>query len=335
MEYAGAVAIMGMVWKDGAPVDTPVGEDTLKDLVEDPSALVWIDLCGVSFEQLHGIGEALKLDAHSLEDTLSVRERPKATRFDGYTFTTIYGAKLGRHTHTGRRVKLARISAYALPTCLLTIRRDTHFDMDPVVDRWKNDPKLAGFGVDGLLQGLLDVAIDQQFDVLQGLDDDAESLIDQVFVDRPNLKELQKQTFAVRRELVDLRRVVPPMRDVVSMLVRAGSIDRRWTAELLTYYEDLNDHTLRATEWLDNLRDLVSSIFETNLALNDNQMNDAMKRLAGWAAIIAVPTLVTGWFGQNIPYPGFSNVFGLIQAAVLVIGGVVALFIVFRRKGWI
>jgi len=326
---------MGMVWKDGAPVDTAVDEDTLTNLVEDPKMLVWVDLCDVTADELHRIGEALKLDAHSLEDTLSLRERPKATRFDGYTFTTIYGVKLGRHSNGQRRLKLARISAYALPMCLLTIRRNEHFDMAPVVERWKNDPKLANFGVDGLLQGLLDVAIDQQFDVLQGLDDDAEALIDQVFVDRPNLKELQKQTFAVRRELVDLRRVVPPMRDVVSTLVRAGSIDRRWTTELLAYYEDLNDHTLRATEWLDNLRDLVSSIFETNLALNDNQMNDAMKRLAGWAAIIAVPTLVTGWFGQNIPYPGFSNIYGLIQATVLVLGGVVALFIVFRRKGWI
>jgi len=326
---------MGMVWRDGVPVDTPVDENTLPALVRDPSMLVWADLCGVTDGVVHRIGEALKLDAHSLEDTLSVRERPKATRFDGYTFTTIYGAKLGRPAKGQRRIHLARVSAYALPMCLLTIRRNDQFDMDVVVDRWRDDPKLAGFGVDGLLQGLLDVAIDQQFDVLQGLDDDAEALIDQVFVDRPNLRQLQKQTFAVRRELVDLRRVVPPMRDVVSMLVRAGSIDRRWTAELLTYYEDLNDHTLRATEWLDNLRDLVSSIFETNLALNDNQMNDAMKRLAGWAAIIAVPTLVTGWFGQNIPYPGFSNTFGLIEATVLVIGGVVALWIVFRRKGWI
>ena len=335
MEYAGAVAIMGKVWKDGVPVDTPVDEDTLKDLVEDPKMLVWIDLCGVTADELQSIGGALKLDAHSLEDTQSLRERPKAVRFDGYTFTTIYGAKLGRPAKGQHRVHLARVSAYALPTCLLTVRRNSQFDMDPVVDRWRGDPKLAGFGVDGLLQGLLDVAIDQQFEVLQGLDDDAEALIDQVFVDRPNLRELQKKTFAVRRELVELRRVVPPMRDVVSTLMRAGSIAHTWSSELLTYYEDLNDHTLRATEWLDNLRDLVSSIFETNLALNDNQMNDAMKRLAGWAAIIAVPTLVTGWFGQNIPYPGFSNVYGLIQAAVLVIGGVLVLFVIFRRKGWI
>ena len=324
-----------MVWRGGVPVETTVDEQTLPALAEDPDLLVWIDLCGVPPEQLQRVGAALHLDPHTLEDSLAPRERPKATRFAGYTFATLYGTRLGRVNAGQRRVQLARVSAYALPMCLITVRRDAHFGMESVVQRWNSDPKLVTFGVDGLLQGLLDVAIDEQFDVLQGLDDDAESLIDLLFAEKPDLADLQKRTFAVRRELVDLRRVIPPMRDVVSALVRAGALERDWHADLLTYYEDLNDHALRATEWLDNLRDLISSIFETNLALNDNRMNDAMKRLAGWAAIIAVPTLVTGWYGQNIPYPGFSNYFGLWQSAILVVVGVVGLFILFRRKGWI
>jgi len=325
----------GMVWRDGTLTATPITVDNLKAMADDKSFLIWVDLIGLSPSDLQHVGKLLQLDQHSLEDAVSVSERPKATRFDSYTFTTIYGTKLGAPVGGERRVQLARISAYALPMCLLTVRRDTSFDMNPVIERWKGDPKLVAFGVDGLLQGLLDEAIDQQFDVLQGLDDDAEALIDRLFADKPDLSELQRRTFEVRRELVDLRRVVPPMRDVVSTLMRVGSVEHSWKSELLMYYEDLNDHVLRATEWLDNLRDLISSIFETNLALNDNRMNDAMKRLAGWAAIIAVPTLVTGWYGQNVPYWGFSNVYGFISTSVLVVGGVVGLFIVFRRKGWI
>jgi len=324
-----------MAWRDGKPLDRVVDQDSVADLIHDPDLLVWVDMCGVDEAEVNRIGEALNLDPHSLEDSLTPDERPKATRFDGYMFVTMFGASLGPVNATDSRVQLTRISAYSLPMCLLTVRLDDKFNMASVVNRWKEDPKLAGFGVDGLLQGVLDEAVDEQFDVLQGLDDDAEALIDQAFADRADLKALQQQTFTVRRELVDLRRVIPPMRDVVAALMRTGSVERKWTAELLTYYEDLTDHTLRATEWLDNLRDLVSSVFETNLALNDNRMNEAMKLLAGWAAIIAVPTLVTGFFGMNVPYFGFGLPAGLWIAALLIIIPVVALFVVFRRKGWI
>jgi len=329
------VSITGLAWRDGTPVDRVVDQDTVGELIGDPELLVWVDLCGVDEAEVNRIGQALHLDPHSLEDALTPDERPKATRFDGYVFATMYGARLGTAGPASSRVQLTRVSAYALPMCLLTVRLDDKFGMASVVARWQNDPKLIGFGVDGLLQGLLDEAVDEQFDLLQGLDDDAEELIDQAFTDRPDLKVLQQRTFTVRRELVDLRRVIPPMRDVVATLMRAGSVERKWNAELLTYYEDLTDHTLRATEWLDNLRDLVSSVFETNLALNDNRMNEAMKLLAGWAAIIAVPTLVTGFFGMNVPYLGFGVVAGVWMAVALIVVPVVGLFILFRRKGWI
>ena len=329
------MSITGLAWRGGKSVDRVVNKDTVAELIADPDLLVWVDLCGVDEAEVNRIGEALHLDPHTLEDALTPNERPKATRFDGYMFATMYGAHLGSANSTDSRVELTRVSAYALPLCLLTVRLDDQFNMASVVTRWQEDPKLVGFGVDGLLQGLLDEAVDEQFDVLQGLDDDAEALIDQAFADRADLKALQQQTFTVRRELVDLRQVIPPMRDVVATLMRAGSVERQWSAELLIYYEDLTDHTLRATEWLDNLRDLVSSVFETNLALNDNRMNEAMKLLAGWAAMIAVPTLVTGFFGMNVPYLGFGAPTGLWLAIVLIVVPVVALFIVFRRKGWI
>jgi len=324
-----------LAWRGGKPVDRTVNKDTVAELIADPELLVWVDLCGVDESEVNRIGEALHLDPHSLEDSLTPNERPKATRFDRYMFVTMYGASLGPADAMASRVQLTRVSAYALPMCLLTVRLDDKFNMASVVTRWREDPKLAGFGVDGLLQGLLDEAVDEQFDVLQGLDDDAETLIDQAFADRADLKALQQRTFTVRRELVDLRRVIPPMRDVVAAMMRTGSVERQWTAELLIYYEDLTDHTLRATEWLDNLRDLVSSVFETNLALNDNRMNEAMKLLAGWAAMIAVPTLVTGFFGMNVPYLGFGVATGLWIAVGLIVVPVVALFVVFRRKGWI
>ena len=329
------VSITGAAWNDGVRVDAVFDPDNIKTLVDDPSQLVWIDLCDVPSATLQNIGQQLNLDAHTLEDAQALRERPKATRFADYSFVTVYGASLPKPSSAGRRVQLSRVSAYTLPTCLLTVRANQHFDMGLVAQRWADDPKLVTFGVDGLLQGLLDVAIDQQFDVLQGLDDDAEALTDELFSDNPDLRALQQRTFVIRRESVDLRRVVPPMRDVVASLMRAGEVEHGWSNELLSYYEDLSDHVLRATEWLDGLRDLISSIFESSLALNDNRMNQVMKKLAGWAAIIAVPTLVTGWFGMNVPYFGFGTTAGFIGSSAVILVAAATLWIVMRRKDWI
>ncbi|MPN56449.1 Cobalt/magnesium transport protein CorA [bioreactor metagenome] len=126
------------------------------------------------------------------------------------------------------------------------------------------------------------------------------------------------------------------MREVVTAVMRFR--DERSTPlskELDGYFNDLYDHVVRAAEWTESLRDLISSVFETNLSLQDARLNEIMKKLAAWAAIIAVPTAVTGWFGQNIPYPGFSEAFGLFQSVLLILVGSVGLYFVFRRFDWI
>ena len=92
---------------------------------------------------------------------------------------------------------------------------------------------------------------------------------------------------------------------------------------------------MRATEWTESLRDLVTTIVETNLTEQGNRMNLIMKKVTSWAAIIAVPTAITGWYGQNVPYPGFGKTSGVIASTVLIVGLAVGLFVLFRRKDWL
>ena len=105
--------------------------------------------------------------------------------------------------------------------------------------------------------------------------------------------------------------------------------------DLAHWYDDLYDHVLRASEWTESLRDLITSMFETNLALQDSRLNMVMKKLAAWAAIIAVPTAITGWYGQNLPYPGFAAYSGLWASTALIVLCSVALYVVFRRRDWL
>jgi magnesium transporter len=105
--------------------------------------------------------------------------------------------------------------------------------------------------------------------------------------------------------------------------------------ELMPYYQDVYDHVLRATEWTESLRDLVTTILETNLTIQGNRMNIITKKVTSWAAIIAVPTFITGFYGMNVPYPGFSNHVGLIVAVAIMLVSGVALYGVFRRNDWL
>jgi magnesium transporter len=103
----------------------------------------------------------------------------------------------------------------------------------------------------------------------------------------------------------------------------------------MPYYQDVYDHVLRAAEWTDSLRDLVNSILEANLTIQGNRLNVITKKVTSWAAIIAVPTFVTGFYGMNVPYPGFSRQAGLASALVVMAVAAFVLYLIFKRKDWL
>jgi magnesium transporter len=217
----------------------------------------------------------------------------------------------------------------------VTVRLDDTLDIDAVVARWDENSDLIKYGTRTLIHGLLDEIVDRYFDAVQSLDDDVEAIEDILFDENSKAaRQVSKATFKLRHTLVDIRRAILPMREVIATVMRRATSDDQ-APELLPYYEDLYDHALRAAEQTESLRDMISSIFETNMSLADTRMNTIMKKLTGWAAIIAVPTAITGYFGQNVPYPGFGQTWGfwLSLSAILLIAG--ALYWTFRRKDWL
>jgi magnesium transporter len=101
------------------------------------------------------------------------------------------------------------------------------------------------------------------------------------------------------------------------------------------YFQDVYDHVLRATEWTESLRDLVTTILETNLTIQSNRMNVITKKVTSWAAIIAVPTFVTGFYGMNVPYPEFGRSWGVAASVMIMLVAAGALYLVFKRKDWL
>ena len=327
-------AVRTRLWSDGVlrAENFPL-EDVAKHLREQ-GALVWVDLCNPDQALLTALAAELGLDERAVEDVDG--QRTKAARYATHSFLTVYATGVGPIIpgDIESRLLTARISIIVLSAAMVTVRHEndplrTVFDIDEVVHRWDDNSDLLSNGSPELLHELLDVVVDEHFVTIQELDDAIESLEDNLFDDTGDNRTIQRNTYRLRKELVELRRIVLPMREVVN------TIRRSTTAKTGDLYDDLYDNVIRAGEWTESLRDMITTVFETNLSLQDARLNIVVKKLTGWAAIIAVPTLVTGWYGQNIPYPGFGQVSGLVTSALLSVITSVVLFVMFKRRGWI
>ena len=336
-----ASAVRTRLWFDGALKSENFPLKDVSEHLHHSGALVWVDLLNPSHAALDELAGELGLDPRAVEDVVEHGERTKATRYTAHTFVTVYATALGPQVPGAieSRLLTAKVSIFVLPNGVVTVRRENDpakpvFDIDQVVRHWDDNSDLLREGSPALLHGILDVIVDGQFDTIQQLDDAIESLEDRLFDDRSQTRQLQRDTYRLRKELVELRRIVLPMREVVNTIMRRSSFGAD-AGELDGWYSDLYDHVIRAAEWTESLRDMVTTVFETNLSLQDARLNTIMKKLTGWAAIIAVPTLVTGWYGQNVPYPGYGNNWGVWTSALLSVLASIALYIGFKRRDWL
>jgi magnesium transporter len=308
--------------------DFPLAE--VSEHLEEESSLVWVDLRAPDPDDLQLVADELGLHRLAVENATAGRQRPKFDRYAGHDFLTVYW--VGLDVKSGELVT-AEIAAFVTASALVTVRQDHQFPIDRLVARWDDNADLTKYGVGALVYGLLGFVVDGQFDAVESLDEEIEQLEDLLFDDRPHDKDVQRRSFQLRKSLVGLRRVVLPMREVVNTLMRrdVGLVHD----EMVPYFQDIYDHVLRATEWTESLRDLVSTIVETNLTLQGNRLNVITKKVTSWAAIIAVPTAITGFYGQNVPYPGFGHESGLITSSILIVVLAGVLYLAFKRMNWL
>ncbi|MEU7832912.1 MULTISPECIES: magnesium transporter CorA family protein [unclassified Nonomuraea] len=314
----------GVLEKEGFPVEE------VSDYVGDEANTVWFDLCAPTPEDLAVVGEELGLHELAVEDVLSDHQRPKVDIYQNHLFITVYGV----HFDDGR-LDPVEVNAFVTKNALVTVRESDHFDIGEVVKRWDADKRLAGHGVAFLLHGLLDYVVDGQFDLVQEFDSRVENLEELLFEEAPiDGRQLQRTMYDLRKNMAGFRKITMPMREVIGTLLRR---DQELVADpvMAPYYEDVYDHVVRVTEWTESLRDLLANMRETRLAQQGFRLNEIMKRVTSWAAIIAVPTAITGFYGMNVPYPGSGQPWGVWVASALVVVASVALYAIFKKKDWL
>jgi magnesium transporter len=293
-----------------------------------PDTVVWVDLCSPSPDELHELASELGLHELAVEDALESHQRPKLDHYPTHLFLSCHMVEM-----PDGELKIHEVDTFINQRWLITVRKSEECDIDRIVARWDQSPDLATYGVPYLLYGLLDVVADSYFDVVEDFDVYYESVSDALFADHPIDPSGQRHQFQMRQSLVKVYRLVTGLREAVGSLLRRekGVVP----SELDPYFQDVYDHILRASDSIDTLRDLAGGIVETNLALRDFRQNQIVKKVTGWAAIIAVPTLITGYYGMNVRYPGINTTWGWIVSVVVLVACSYGLYLLFKRKDWL
>jgi magnesium transporter len=313
------------------------GED-LSDVLElhsDASAW-WIlpreDHYGAA--ELKDVARALDLDELAIKDLLAEDRRAKFETIGQARLVITNAAVLDRDRARLSAVPISIVVTDRALICL--VESSTSFR--PAQLLLGHEEQLTTGGVEAALQIVMEAIIRSYEEVVQWLEVSSDQLANVLFEERPLDKPEQLRAFKLRSALSQLRRLTDPMRVVMNDIVenppttaksktRNTSVNRQW--KLLAEQHD------RAANATDALREALASVFDTSLALADVRMNQNMKKLTGWAAIIAVPTLVTSFVGMNVRFPLVGSVLGFwIYFAVMIVAGVV-LYFLFRAKDWV
>ncbi len=290
---------------------------------------LWMDVIDPSPEELAALQEAFRLHELSIEDSLRWGQRSKVEFYEDYVFVVLHGLSLSAED----QLLDSEIHLFAAPKgWLITIRRDPVFDIDPVKKRVRADRTLAKEGIGFPVYLILDEIVDGYLSLVDRFEDRSDDIEDRVF-EEGGEGDVQEDIFRLKREVVRFRRLATPVREVVDLLHESSGLV---TASLRPYYRDVLDHVIRSTELVDNIRDLLTSALESQLAQVSNRLNVVMKHLTAWAGIILVPTLIAGIYGMNFRYmPELSWRIGYPMALGMMAVSAAALYLVFKRRDWL
>ncbi len=304
------------------------------------AGVAWANLERSQVAELTSLADELHLDDEALEDLTGPMERAKLDVGSDVAVLVTRGMVFDP---VSCKLDTYPVSAVISDGVLVTIADATPFL--PGFDRRVS--ACTGVVTAGrLLHEVLDLIVDGYDQAFQAVADAVDDLSERVFEDKPLTRDEQIRSFHLRRTLTVMRRIGMPMRDVTTSLATAahntddGSDGADWLVGQLPTstargFDDTADHVAHLTEGVDGLREVMSTLIETNLSLADVRLNTVMKKLASWAALIAVPTLITGFMGMNVPYPGYGTEAGFIGAAVVMLAAVGVLIVLFRRRDWL
>jgi magnesium transporter len=300
--------------------------DEIDRLIAQPGTLVWVSTANPSDELISELQREFKLHALAVEDLRKRNQRPKLDTYEDQRVLVAYEAV------PEERTRLSEMHLFFAERWVLSVRFGPMPMVDAALRRFADGGPGIADSVDALVYLVLDAAVDSYFPELDRLSDRIDALEDRVLAgdaDRSGLIELLE----LKRRLLDLRRVLAPMRDMANALLRRDV--NIVSDKALPYYQDLYDHLVRVLDQVDLYRDLLATVLDARMTVASNSLSAIMKRLTAFTVILMVPTLIAGIYGMNfesmpeLEWPlGYAWALGLMATAVVVAVSW------FRRNGW-
>jgi magnesium transporter len=304
--------------------------DEIEEALKQEDRFVWIGLHEPEEELLRTVQLAFGLHDLAIEDAHLAHQRPKLERYEDSLFVVLRTAQMNREQH---RIEFGETHLFVGPRYVVSVRHGASLSYAQVRARCETTPRLLVQGPGFVLYAIMDFVVDHYFPIVDALEDELETLEDQIFGEQFS-RETTRRIYELKRDLLEVKRAISPLVDMCNRLMR-------FDLELIPedtrpYFRDVYDHVIRINEIVDNLRELLTSALEANLSLISVSQSDAMKRLAGWAAIIAVPTMIAGIYGMNFEFmPELRWAWGYPLSMGIMVVACGLLYWQFKRSGWL
>ncbi len=307
---------------------TQTTERPPEDLSELRDRPCWLDISDPQSKDFELAAKELNLHPLAVEDAQQQHERPKIDQYDDHYFIVFDALQ---ETSPGV-VREIEISIFMLQNAIVTVH-EGEFTARAAVEKRFREGKLHTTGL--LLHALLDTMVDQYFPIIDSLGDRVELLETMVVGGETHDYDTSiRELFELKRDLLRIRHLIAPERDVLAVLVR-GDIRELREIGRRVYFQDVYDHITRVIDEIDTFRELTSNVIDAHLASVSNRLNEVVKVLTSVATVLLVLTVVTGFFGQNWKFIPYDSEPLFVASLIFMVGVAVGTALYFRRKGWL
>ncbi len=299
------------------------------EVLKQLNGFVWIGLYSPKEETLQLVQQVFGLHELAIEDAHRAHQRPKVEIYGNSVFIVLRTAQTSKEN----KIEFGETHFFLGNNFIITIRHGSTISYADVRTRCEKTPNLLAKGQGFALYAVMDSIVDQYFPVVNVLEEDLDKLENKIFNEKPS-RETTEYIYHLKHELLEVKRAVFPLVEICNRLMR---FDFDYIAEdTRPYFRDIYDHAMRINEMVDNSLELLNTALDANFSLISISQSEVSKKFAGWAAIIAVPTMVAGIYGMNFTFmPELQWQYGYPVVLVSTVILCIILYFLFRKSGWL
>lgn len=302
--------------------------DAISDVLEQPDTFVWVGLIEPDAALLEKLQEEFGLHDLAIEDAHNAHQRPKIEAYGESLFIVAQTAQV-----VNASIEFGETHIFVGKRYLVTVRHGASLSYAPARRSCEQSPDMLTLGPSYALYSVLDFIVDNFMPIVRSFKEDLQELEEDIFEDTFK-RDTIRRLYNLKKELVTLRLAIGPLQDILNQLTRLYPNLIR--DEVRPYFRDVYDHAARINESTDTMREMLTAALSVNLSLVTVAQGEVVKRLAGWAALLAAPTLMTSWYGMNFhSMPEIDKSWGYPAMIAVTLGVCGALYVVLKRAKWL